>query len=184
MKSLKKIYYVILAILTVAVLGCLIVWSWTKIDGFLYAMCALFAVYLGYFIFLVSRAKREKSGETESKQLTVPESAKTLFLSPYRKLKAGNTYGKRKIFYIGEFGENTADLVATYYDGSATYEDSERFQAVRMDEITMSFAQLTAVRGKTVVTDCDTYEYLKATCVGKFLKENEFVRYDEKKETL
>lgn len=73
MKKLSAFFYILLAVLSVAVLLTLSLWLWLKEIWLLILMCALFAVYLAHLCIGLTRGKRQTATEN-----SVRNSLKTL----------------------------------------------------------------------------------------------------------
>ncbi len=114
MKKLGAVFYIILAVLTVGVLGMLAAWLWTDRELFLYLMLALFPVYLFHLIFNLAmngrRERREK--ERRSEFLALAGNAEKVYITYLgNERRVGRPSAHRKDYLI-EFYAKEADAEA------------------------------------------------------------------------
>lgn len=179
MKTLGKLFYIILFLLTAAILTCVILFSWYKINAALYAMLGLFPVYVFFLVVSLKRAKKEGKALTEEDklfaELIAQEEAKSVFLACYCKTNKLNKPDKlKRLFYAELYDTDRLENVLPLF---AQTEESP----LCLGKFALTFSQLAHIKNKTVYADGGLYAAIeKNPLYLKLLAENRFTAVGEK----
>lgn len=184
MKRLSAAFYIILAALTVAVLGALAAWLRTEHVAALIATLVLFAGYIAFLA--VSLARGQKRGKKESAELArfraalKREDAKILYLS-----YSGNEKRLRKPsetkrdYYLEIFTEKADPEDLKKYLWDELSEEREReLELCSIECVETTYAILGEIEGMTVMLSKEFYEIGKET-FSSFFKRNKLVFYGD-----
>lgn len=176
MKSLGKLFYLILFVLTAAILTCVILWTWMKIDAALYTMLALFAVYVAFLVFSLTHAKKTGKSLTEDEKLfsdyLMREEVKSVFLACYCKAeKLQNPNKNKRLFYAELYASDKLSEVQNLF--------AEEDNPLCMARFALSLSQLKQIRNKTVFINEELFSAIQNNeLYKKLVNENNFLITD------
>ena len=186
MKKLGSWFYIVLATLTVGVLGALAVWLSTENDLFLYLMLGLFPVYVAFLVLsMVLNGKREKKrGEEKSAFLLLAreEAVKVVYVTYLGGERGVRKPSKRKKDYLVEFYTGAVDenLLKKHLWFGLSDADEQKLGRCRTGETYAPFPFLCEISGKTVLIQARFFEAAKdSPLFAKLFADNEIVLYGE-----
>lgn len=180
-KSLGKTFYIVLAVLTVAVLAMVIIYINYKETFALVGMIVGFVLYVAWLVVygLINNRRANKYARDYNDFFTLlSENGETLFLSCYCSVdKLSVAEGKKKKFYIEVYSERNGATIAAYCkanpEGGTTSESGE--QKSFLASFSFPYTVLEHISGVNVVLEKAVYNALAASPLYKnFLAQNTF----------
>lgn len=179
-------FYIILAVLTVAVLGLLAVWAWTKRNVFLYVALGIFPLYLIHLIYHLAtagkRAEREKERRSAFLTLARDPAARLVhltYLGGERRIYKPSSSKKdyRVEFYTGGADE---DALKRHLWFDLPEEEEARLKLFLVGSAEIAYPFLADISGKRVYAQAAFVELAKGNpYFVEFFKANEVASYGE-----
>lgn len=184
MKHLGKFFYLVLAFLTVGVLGSLAAWAWTKDNLWLYLMLALFPVYLFHLLFnLIYGDKLAKRRETErSAFLTLIRENCIVYMtylgSPAR-VKRPSKNKKDYLVHLYDLSVDR-DLLKRHLWFDLPEAEEKRLSVHLLAETAIAYPLLADIRGRQVFVQTQFYRAAeRSPLFADFLSQNTFTLYGD-----
>lgn len=185
-RKLSGAFYVILLLLTAAIMAFLAVWAVTKNDLFLYLMLALFPLYLFHLIFhLVKTDKDYKKQEAEKSEfLTVAreEAARVVYITYLGDERHIRKPSRTKKDYLIEFytKEVEIDLLKRHLWFDLGEREEERLIRCRIGSMEVPYSFLQELSGRTLLVQAQFFFAAEhSPLFAQLLSGNEIILYGE-----
>ena len=185
-RKLGKLFYIILIILTAAMLALLGVWAGTGKDLFLYLLIGIFPLYLFHLVFHLVRTdkdyKKRDAQKSEFLAVARDENAGVVYITYLGNERGLKKPSRTKKDYLVEFYTPAVDIALLkrhlWFDLSE--EDEEKLIRHRVGQLEVPFPFLEEITGRKVLVQAAFYHAAQGLPPYQtlFLK-NEVVLYDE-----
>lgn len=185
MKKLGILFFILLAVLTFAVLGCLTAWLWTKNDVLLYVTVGLFPVYLFHLVFGLmhgnKKAKRDAAEERSFRLLSERDDA--VVYVTYLGGKRGVLHPSRtKKDYLTEFYDEQVDLslLKRHLWFDLPEEREKELQTHMIGGAKVPYPRLAELKNRRILVQIAFFDAAKdAPAFEQFFRDNEIMTYGE-----
>ncbi len=185
-RKLGKLFYIILIVLTAAMLALLGVWAGTGKDLFLYLLIGIFPLYLFHLVFHLVRTdkdyKKRDAQKSEFLAAARDENAAVVYITYLGNEKRVKKPSNTKKDYFVEFYTPAVDLALLkrhlWFDLSE--EDEEKLIRYRVGQLEVPFPFLEELTGRKLLVQAAFYNAAKDLPEFQtLLCKNEVLLYDE-----
>lgn len=186
MKRLGKTFYILLGILTAAVLGLLFAFFYTKKDLFLYLTLGVFVLYLFHLVYhLVKSGRTIKKRDELLSSLVVllgSEEAEVVYVTYLGGERGALRPSKTKKDYLVEVYRRAVDisLLKKHLWFDLPEEEEKKLSKQLVGSVEIPYPFLEKISKKTVLIQEGFYDVVKdSPLFAKFFSENKIVLYGE-----
>ncbi len=184
--KLGKTFYIVLLLLTAALLAFLSVWALTGNDLFLYLLLGVVPLYVLHLVFHLVKADKDYKKQDELKSaffsLAREEQAEIVYLTYLGDEKHLLKPSPRKREYLIEFYTRAVDLalLKRHLWFGLSEEEEERLIKCRLGSMEIPYPLLEEVRGRTVLVQSALFRAAKdSPLFSPFFSGNTILLYDE-----